>query len=224
MRTALSWSGGKDGCMALHKLVQEGVEVVCLLTTVPAETGRTFGHGERVELIRAQAEALSIPIHFVACSYEDYTDAFVRSLRDLKERYQLDAIAYGDLYLDEHRAWGTTVAESVGLAPLYPLWMNKDDAAKALQAFVDSGYRAVVIRVRDDKLTPAWLGREVDQAFLQEIVQQEVCPMGEAGEYHTFVYDGPLFQQKVVLAWGDVIQLDTTKRIEVKNFGLAPKR
>jgi diphthine-ammonia ligase len=216
-RVALSWSGGKDGCLALDKLVRQGHQAVCLITTVPVETGRTFGHGEKIECIQLQAEALSIPVHFIQCTYQDYTQAFIRTLQELKERYRLDAIAYGDLYLDEHREWGEKVAENVGIDAIYPLWMKQQDAKQALQAFVESGYKAVVIRVRDEKLSEDWLGRQVDHAFLQDIIAQDVCPMGEAGEYHTFVYDGPLFQQKIELTLGEVIQLETTKRIEVRS-------
>lgn len=219
VRVALSWSGGKDSCMTLDKLVREGFEVVCLLTTVPVEIGSTFGHGEKLELIEAQAEALSIPVKFISCSYETYTNDYVHTLAELKKKHRIDAIAFGDLFLTEHREWGTGVAASVGVEALYPLWMKPEGVQDALKTFIATGYQAIVIRVSDRVLTKEWLGRLLDASFYEDIVLlKDVCPMGEGGEYHTFVYDGPLFKHPVNYARGDVLQLETTKRL-VLNIG-----
>ncbi|MCD9022190.1 adenine nucleotide alpha hydrolase [Cohnella sp. NL03-T5] len=202
--------------MTLDRLVRAGYEVVCLLTTVPQEIGRTFGHGEKLELIRAQAEALSLPLEFIACTFETYTDDYISALQGFKDQYGLEAIAFGDLFLEEHKEWGTGVAEAVGVEALYPLWMKPDGTRDALKTFVDSGFKAVVIRVSDRALSEEWLGREVDQAFYDDIVRErQVCPMGEGGEYHTFVYDGPLFKHPVSFEKGEILQLETTKRLEL---------
>lgn len=222
-KTAVSWSGGKDGCMALHKLAAEGVEIACLITTVPAETGRTFGHGEKIEAIKQQSLALNIPVHFISCTYESYTDHFIGALKELKAQYSLTAIAFGDLYLDEHREWGEKASAAAGLEPLYPLWMEKEKAHHALQQFAESGYKAAVIRVRDDKLDSSWLGMEVNQRFIDRVLETDICPMGEAGEYHTFVYDGPLFTKKIDIEFGNVLQLETTKRLELEKTKLREK-
>lgn len=216
IRVALSWSGGKDSCMTLDRLAREGYEVVCLLTTVPSEIGRTFGHGEKTELIRAQGEALGLPVEFIACSFESYTDDYIRTLGALREKHRLNAIAFGDLFLAEHREWGAGVADAARLEALYPLWMKPGQTAEALLRFVDSGYRAIVIRISDKALSADWLGRELDRSFYEDIVRlKDVCPMGEGGEYHTFVYDGPLFGQPVLIASEGIRQLETTKRLEL---------
>lgn len=223
-RALLSWSGGKDCCLALHTLIGQGVEVTRLITTVPHEYGRTFGHGERVELIQAQAGALGIPLSLIPTTLSGYTEDYVAALGKYKETDQADTIAYGDLYLDEHRLWGEETAARAGLEPLYPLWTGKEEAAAALARFLQSGYRAVVIRVRDDVLSPEWLGREVDQAFLEEIVRLEgVCPMGEHGEYHTLVYDGPLFRQRIQYMSGEIRRLESSWRLEIPAFALVGK-
>lgn len=215
-KVALSWSGGKDSCMTLDRLVKEGYEVVCLLTTVPSEIGRTFGHGERLELIRAQSESLGIPVEFIACSFNTYTDDYIRRLGEFREKYSLEAIAFGDLFLAEHREWGTAVADAAHLQALYPLWMKREQTAAALLRFVESGYRAVVIRVSDKALSADWLGCELDRSFYEDIVRLDgVCSMGEGGEYHTFVYDGPLFARPIPFASEGVRQLETTKRLEL---------
>ncbi|MBM7649591.1 uncharacterized protein (TIGR00290 family) [Bacillus ectoiniformans] len=215
-RIALSWSGGKDSCMALDLLKKQGYEVACLLTTVPKEIGRTFGHGERTDFIEKQSEALSIPLHFVHCTFEDYTDAFKHDLIQLKDQLELSAIAFGDIYLDGHREWGQAVADSVGLDALYPLWSTEEDSIRLLEKFVHSGYKAVVIRVTNDFLDESWLGRLLDETFLTDIQQQPVCPMGEHGEFHTFVYDGPLFQHPIEWEKGSTLILETSKRLEIE--------
>ena len=214
-KVALSWSGGKDCCMALDRLVKEGHEVVCLLTTIPAETGRTFGHGEKAQRIREQADALGLPAEFIVTSYERYTLDFAEKLRVIRVLYGADAVAFGDLYDEEHRAWGEGVARQAGLEALYPLWMDKGKQVKeALLRFVTSGYRAFVIRVKDGVLPEHWLGRELDRSFYEDILQTEADPMGENGEYHTFVTDGPLFRRSVPFVPGPVVQMETTKRLE----------
>lgn len=209
--------------MALHTLIQQGYEIACLVTTVPEELGRTFAHGERTELIKLQAEALQIPVHFIECSFEAYTERFIESLKLVKEKYAITGVAYGDLYLDEHREWGEKVARNAGVEPLYPLWMKKDESIDALNRFVQSGYEAVVIRVREDVLNDSWLGHSVDQHFVEKIKHLDICPMGEAGEYHTFVYDGPLFTKRIELNDSKIITLETTKRLEFQKYILVDK-
>ena len=209
--------------MAFDTLVSQGFEVVCLVTTVPKELGRTFGHGERMEMIKLQGEALNLPVHFIECTYENYTSQFVNAVEYLKSQFNVTGIAYGDLYLDEHREWGEKVAAAADVEALYPLWMKKEEALQSLGKFVQSGYEAIVIRVREDLLDDTWLGRTIDESFLQDVRKTTICPMGETGEYHTFVYDGPLFSKKILLEHGELIQLETTKKLEFKSYRLINK-
>jgi diphthine-ammonia ligase len=222
-KVALSWSGGKDACLALDVLNRQNIQVSCLITTVPEEIERTFGHGETTELIKLQSEALGIPVEFIYCSFETYTEVFIHKLKELKNRYNLTGVAFGDLYLEGHREWGEKVADASELDALYPLWMKETDALKALETFIHSGYQAKVIRVQDDALGEEWLGRKLDESFFQDIQRMNVCPMGESGEYHTFVYDGPLFKQKISLEDPKVLQLETTKKLEFKEYHLVSK-
>ncbi|WP_338753235.1 diphthine--ammonia ligase [Bacillus sp. FJAT-52991] len=215
-RVALSWSGGKDSCMAFDLLVKQGYEVACLLTTVPKEIGRTFGHDEKTELIELQSEALSLPLHFVRCSLDRYTETFIEDLAQLKEQFQLEGIAFGDIYLDGHREWGENVADAVGLPALYPLWSKEEDSLQLLQNFIESGYKAVVIRIRLDVLDDTWLGRQLNEDFYVDIQSQTLCPMGEHGEFHTFVYDGPLFTHPIPLTHGEIITSERSKRLDIQ--------
>ncbi|WP_102275750.1 Dph6-related ATP pyrophosphatase [Cytobacillus massiliigabonensis] len=222
-RVGLSWSGGKDSCMALDKLTKQGVEVACLITTIPIELGRTFGHGEKMELIKLQAKALNIPVEFISCTFEDYTSSFTEALKNFKHQYQLAGIAFGDLYLEGHREWGEQLANETSLEPIYPLWGKKEDALLLLNTFVKSGYKATVIRVREDVLDKTWLGRQLDSAFIQDITKKDCCPMGESGEYHTFVSDGPLFQARIELEQPEIIKFETTQKYEFQKIKLIPK-
>ena len=114
----------------------------------------------------------------------------------------MDGIAFGDLYLEGHREWGEKLAGEALLESIYPLWGSKEDAIRQLNTFVQSGYKATVVR---------------------DIAKIDCCPMGESGEYHTFVSDGPLFQAKIELAKPDIITLETTKKYEFKEYKLIPK-
>ena len=223
-RVALSWSGGKDSCLALDVLIKQGVDVACFVTTVPEEIGRTFGHGEKTEMIRLQGEALEIPVEFISCTFENYSESFVEKMIELKRSYQLDGIAFGDLYLEGHREWGEELAKRAGIQAIYPLWMKeKGDVLSALETFVHSGYNGVVIKVRADVLDKSWLGRFLDQSFMDDISKLEICPMGESGEYHSFVYDGPLFKKKIFLAEATIIKLEASFKLEFGHFELLAK-
>lgn len=212
---ALSWSGGKDCMMVLHKLRQAGIEVVLLLTTAPIETGRTFGHDEKTELIEAQGRALGLPVHFIRCRYDHYTEDFIKDLRLLKESFGLYGIAYGDIYTDAHFEWGEKTAAAASLEALFPLRAEPDLASHMLKEFIDTDYKAMIIRTRKDMIGHHYLGRTLDASFMAEIVQTDCCPMGENGEFHTFVYDGPLFQKPISIRVGDVIESDVSCRLEL---------
>lgn len=223
MRVLLSWSGGKDACMCLDTLIKNGDKVVCLLTTASEETGRTFGHDEKREMIKAQAESLQIPVHFIEIDSNKYTESFIEDVHMLKEKYSTEAIAFGDLYMPEHREWGENVAKKTGLKALYPLWMKKEDEKAGLDRFINSDYKAMLIRVLKDLPITNWLGKTLDHKFAEDVSKIGICPMGEAGEYHTFVYDGPLFTKQISITTGEIIEYETTKRIEIQSFSLEEK-
>lgn len=206
--------------MALDTLVKQGYEVVSLMTTVPEELDRTYAHGERTDLIRLQGEALGIPVHFIESPFELYTERFVEAIQALKKQYGITGIAFGDLYLDDHRKWGERVAEAAGVEALYPLWTNQEGALKALEQFVRSGYQAVVVRVREDVLDESWIRRLINHSFFQDIQKTPSCPMGESGEYHTFVFDGPLFLKRIQWDRGEVIEHESGKKLEFTNYRL----
>jgi diphthine-ammonia ligase len=136
-------------------------------------------------------------------------------LNMLKESFSLDGIAYGDIYTDAHFEWGENTAAAAGLKAIFPLRAEPVKAAGMLEEFIDTGYKAIVIRIRKDRLTSDFLGKQLDWSFAEKITETDCCPMGENGEYHTFVYDGPLFQEAIPIHTGKVIESDTTYRLEL---------
>lgn len=191
---ALSFSGGKDSMFALHRLLEQGNTVVCLITTVWSKSGETVAHGEKLDRLEDQAARLNIPIEWVVTDFENYTADYKRKLEEIKKVYQIEGIGYGDIYLEGHREWGEKLAESVDLKAYYPLWSEQEEALKLLIDFVDAGYKSKIVKLDENKLPSVWLGREIDKHFIEDIVTFDVCPLGESGEYHTYVYDGPLFR------------------------------
>lgn len=194
MRAAVSWSGGKESCLALHKVLQSGVNVSLLVTFV--SNGRCISHGLRSELIIAQSEAIDIPLTQKEVTWETYGKGFRETLMELKET-GIGALVLGDISeIPAHEGWVDHVCGEVNVKPIKPLWHMKP--LKVLEDFVREGFEAIVVKARADLLDENWLGRKIDKSFIKDISQlKDINPCGELGEYHTFVYDGPLFKRSV---------------------------
>ncbi|HLR60913.1 MAG TPA: hypothetical protein VK097_00550 [Lentibacillus sp.] len=196
-KVALSFSGGKDSCLALYYLQKQDVQVACLLTTVWKESQETVAHDEKRERVLSQADRLGIPVHFIKTDFNTYTNDFVFHINEMKQRYGLDGMAFGDIYLEGHRKWGEQVTKEAGVEAVYPLWSDQSEVVRLLREFIVLGFKAEVIKVDAEKLPESWTGRYVDEAFVTDILAYEdVCPMGESGEYHTYVHGGPIFKKE----------------------------
>lgn len=217
-KTVISWSGGKDSCFVLDRLVHQGIEIKGLITTSSKTKGRSFAHDLKHELLIAQAEALDLPLFFIETDMKTYTEDFISKLEVLKKTTGIDSIAFGDLYLDGHRDWGESVSATVGVEPLYPMWMKKEDALKGLEAFINTGYEAIITRIDPEKIPSDWLGKTVNSDFYKAMEKLNVCPMGESGEYHTLVVDGPLFRKKMNVLSATIKQMQTTWLYEIEKY------
>jgi uncharacterized protein (TIGR00290 family) len=200
---ALAWSGGKDSALALASLRREGTSVAALLTTFTDDYDRVSMHGVRRELVRAQAAATGVPLVEVgipaACVnevYEARMEAVFRSppLRDV------DAVASGDLFLEDVRAYREDRLARAGKSALFPLW-GRDTAALA-RSFVDDGFQAYIVCVDTRRLDASFAGREYDAALLADL-PAGIDPCGENGEFHTFVHAGPCFDRGIVCRLGE---------------------
>lgn len=194
-KVALSFSGGKDSCLALYQLQKQGIDIAYLITTVWKKNNETVAHDENRERILLQAERLGVPVHFIETDFETYTEDFVLKLNELRAGDNIDGIAFGDIYLSGHREWGEKVAEAASLEAIYPLWTVQESVLRLLHQFVEVGFEAEVIKVDEARLPGTWVGRKVDESFIKDIIKyDDVCPMGESGEYHTTVNNGPIFK------------------------------
>jgi uncharacterized protein (TIGR00290 family) len=208
-RAILAWSSGKDSAWALHVLrQQQEVEVVGLLTTINEHFDRVAMHAVRSELLRAQALAVGLPLHPVAipwpCSNEDYEAAMSNAVTQLK-RNGVSVMAFGDLFLEDVRKYREDKLRGTGIEPVFPLWgIPTSNLARQM---LDGGLRARLTCIDPKQLSAQFAGREFDADLLRDL-PAEVDPCGERGEFHSFVYDGPMFKHPVPIRAGEIVERD----------------
>jgi len=208
-RVLLSWSSGKDSAWTLHRLRQDaGVEICGLLTTVNSEFDRVAMHGTRAKVLEQQAEAAGLPLWVVPLPWPCSNEVYERLMGEACARAVaegVDAVAFGDLFLEDVRAYREKRLEGTGLEPLFPLWgIPTDGLARTMIA---GGLRARVVCVDPRKLPAELAGREFDEKFLSEL-PEGTDPCAERGEFHTCVYAGPMFARPVELEAGVVVTRD----------------
>ncbi|GGF23530.1 hypothetical protein GCM10010954_22920 [Halobacillus andaensis] len=203
----VSWSGGKDSAFALQQLINnKEYKVRGLLSSTSLESERLPIHEVTRQLIYTQAEALGFPLYEVQLpsmiSNEKYELEMARQFTDLKSN-GIHAIAYADLYLEDIKEYRDRLLQRSGMCGIYPLW-KKDTAAVANQ-FLEKGFEAVVTTVDTEKLPEECVGRKFTKEFLSSL-PANVDPCGENGEFHTFVYNGPIFNKKVEFTIGEIFR------------------
>jgi uncharacterized protein (TIGR00290 family) len=209
MRAWMSWSTGKDSAYALHVTREQlGVPIAALHTTVTADYDRVSMHGVRRELLVRQAELLGLPLRVVElptpCSNVEYERRMSASLaQGLAEG--VDHIVFGDLFLDDIRAYREERLAGTGITPLFPLWQR--DTHELAAEMLGAGICARVTCVDPRQLDPAFAGRRFDRSFLDDL-PAGVDPCGERGEFHTFAFDGPEFGAPIAVASGEVVERD----------------
>ncbi|UCE92452.1 MAG: diphthine--ammonia ligase [Methanobacteriota archaeon] len=189
-----SWSGGKDSCLAFHRSTSAGQRPSVLLTMLTEGGERSRSHGLSVEVLKGQASALGARLVTRATSWDDYEADFVSTVQELRAE-GLSSGVFGDIDLEGHREWVTRVCSIMGVKPVLPLWQR--DRRELLDEFVSSGFRALIVSVRNDVLNRDFLGRILDDQTVEELETAGVDICGEGGEYHTFVTDGPAFSRPV---------------------------
>ena len=209
IRTWLSWSSGKDSAWALHVLRQHGeYEVAGLLTTVNSTFDRVAMHGTRAAVLRAQAAAAGLPLIEVPlpwpCSNEHY-EAAMRSACEAAKLEGIEAMAFGDLYLEDVRRYRVERLADTGIAPVFPLWGR--DTRKLVREMIDGGLRARITCVDPRKVPASFAGRELDSELIEDL-PAGVDPCAENGEFHTCAYAGPMFSAPIGLEAGTVEEHD----------------
>jgi uncharacterized protein (TIGR00290 family) len=209
-RVLLSWSSGKDSAWTLHALRQRGdCEIVGLLTTLNSEFNRVAMHSTRRSVLEAQANAASLPLWTVPlpwpCSNEIYEQR-MRAVCDRAVSEGVEAVAFGDLFLEDVRAYREKQLAPTGLEPWFPLW--RQPTPELAHQMIAGGLRARLTCVDLKKLPASYAGREFDEALLAEL-PSGIDPCGEYGEFHSCVYAGPMFNTAIPLHAGEIVLRDS---------------
>ena len=204
------WSGGKDSAMALYTLLQEKrYRVTALLSTVTEGYERISMHGVRRELLQRQAKSIGLPLHEVRippeCVNATYEERMEEALRLHYER-GVRKVAFGDIFLEDLRVYREKNLARIGMTALFPIW--KRDTRELVSYFHAKRFRSVTACIDGKVLPRSFAGRELDAGFFDEL-PANVDPCGENGEFHTFVYDGPIFQKPVRFRTGQVVERDS---------------
>ena len=205
----LSWSGGKDSALALHVLRQDAhYEVQALLTSVNQHYGRISMHGVREALLDAQAESIGLPLHKIKLSERPSNEEYEQKMRVALEGFRAGGIrhvAFGDLFLEDIRQYRLDSMRKMDMECVFPLWHRPTD--KLAREFIALGFKAVLCCVDGQALAAEFAGREYDGALLHDL-PTGVDPCGEHGEFHTFVYAGPVFRKPVAFTRGERVRRD----------------
>lgn len=196
-RFLMSYSCGKDSTLALYRMIQAGYEPAGLLVTVNEKEGNSWFHGVPRELLEQYSEAMDIPLLLVPSQGTDYAETFTAALRAGKER-GIEICAFGDIDLDAHREWCTSRCIEAGVEAVFPLW--QEDREKLTYEFIDRGFKTMIKIVNLEHLPLRFLEKTLTKDVVTDIKNCGADPCGENGEYHTFVYDGPLFKNPIPFA------------------------
>lgn len=198
-KVTISWSGGKDAAFALHKiLLSKEYEVVSLHTIIGQETKRVGLHGVREELIEQQAEMLGIPLIKLYLEKSEDHAAYEKLMKEFYAQCVkdgVDCVAFGDIFLEDLRDYREEMLKGTGLSSIYPIW--KTDTKMLLTELLAANFKTVVCSANGKYFAVHELGHTIDEAFTQNLLPG-VDPCGENGEFHTFVYDGPIFKSPVL--------------------------
>jgi uncharacterized protein (TIGR00290 family) len=205
-KSFFNWSGGKDSSLALyHILNDKNYSVEKLLTNVTRQYRRVSMHGVREELLEQQAEAIGIPLQKLALSDQPTMEEYEQYMRQTMQQLQQEKFThsvFGDIFLDELKVYRETQLAKVGMQAVFPIW--KRDTTELIHEFIDLGFKTIVVCTKAELLDESFAGRVIDKDFLKDL-PANVDPCGENGEFHTFVYDGPIFKRPVPYKIGEKV-------------------
>ena len=208
-RILMSWSSGKDSAWALYKLQQDPeIDIDGLFCTVNIEFNRVAMHAVRVELLQQQAKFIGLPLKIIEipypCSNDLYEEIMAQFVEDAKKT-NIEHFAFGDLYLEDVRNYREEKLNGSGIKPIFPIWGIPTDQLS--RQMIRSGIKAVITCVDPKQIPEEFIGREYDDSFLNDL-PEGVDPCGEKGEFHSFVFDGPMFKKHMEISLGNVVHRD----------------
>lgn len=202
---AISWSGGKDSSMMLHQLMNdEQYEIVELHTAISSETGRVSMHGVSQELIRAQADSIGLPIRFISIAPDSTNNNYEKALNSYYSNLKtqgINHIGFGDIFLEDLKAYRDKLLNENGLVGVYPLWKQK--TSDLAQFFLDQDFKTLICCAKQSLFPKSICGQIYSQNMLARF-DSKVDPCGENGEFHSYAFDGPIFKQPLSIDVNDV--------------------
>ncbi|MBU7015886.1 MAG: diphthine--ammonia ligase [Theionarchaea archaeon] len=194
MKVFASWSGGKESCLACYKAISEGFEISYLVNMVTLDELRSMTHGIDSHALCMQSTCLGVPIIQKRTTWNEYENDFKEVVKELKLQ-GVEAGVFGDIDIQEHRDWVERVCKESGIMAIEPLWDT--ERKRVLEDFINAGFKAIVVCARADLPGKEILGLYVDEQLLKYLAKFNIDMCGEGGEYHTFVFDGPLFNKSI---------------------------
>ena len=209
-KVLFTWSGGKDSAMALYELeMTEGYEIAALLTTITEDFDRISMHGVRTALLEQQAESLRLPLEKVYITSNASNEGYEAKMRDKLTHYQgqgVSSVVFGDVLLESVREYRESNLAKIGMKGIFPLWER--NTVELAHTFIDLGFKAVVTCVDSNVLDRKFVGRVFDERFISEL-PDHIDTCGENGEFHSFVYDGPIFRERIPYLKGKTVLRDS---------------
>ena len=224
MKAICSWSGGKDCCLAYYKAISEGIDICHLLNFMSGDSQQSVSHGLDSALISLQAQAMGVSLIQRRVPWGTYEQCMKEVVENLKQE-GVTAEVFGDIYLQEHKDWLDRVCTELDITPVFPLWQQ--DTERLIKDFIVAGFEAIVVSVKSDMMGREWLGRRIDQDFVHALQQHDgevpidVC--GEKGEFHTVVLDGPVFEKRLVVEVGDVVEENGHFLLRIPRYSIEAK-
>ncbi|PKH10841.1 diphthine--ammonia ligase [Planomicrobium sp. MB-3u-38] len=209
----MSWSGGKDSALAYYRAVLDGNVPVALLTMFEEDGSKSRSHGLPLEIMEAQAERMGLPLRIGKADWNNYEKEFISLLKNFKSE-GIDMGVYGDIDLEDHRAWVQKVSKEADIEVSHPLW--GEPRRNLLEELIAEGFKAVITVVDTARMDPKFLGREFTLELIEELEALGIDACGEEGEFHTVIVDGPIFVEAVPAVFGEVIEAGQYLVLEVK--------
>jgi uncharacterized protein (TIGR00290 family) len=205
-KVILSWGGGKDSALALYEIQKnDNYEVLGLLTILAEDYDRVSMHGVRRILLERQADSLGFPLEKVFISKNASIEEYESEMRQVSETYLaagVSSVVFGDIFLEDVRKYREDNLSKIGMKGIFPNW--KKDTHELAHTFIDLGFKAVITCIDSNVLDKKYVGRTFDEQFLKEL-PSNINPCGENGEFHSFVYDGPIFREKILCTKGKIV-------------------
>jgi uncharacterized protein (TIGR00290 family) len=212
VRYALSTAAGKDATLALHRARAEGLDVPFAFCIYDPATQRVRFHGTRKSLVEAQAAALGLELLALPAGADEFEPVFLDALHQVKAR-GAGGVVFGNIHLADVRAWYEERTKGAGLKHMEPLWGQSP--GELVREVIALGYRATIVSVDTAQAEPSWAGRELTFSIVAEMEARGADPCGERGEYHTFVFDGPLFHSPVFVQAGETVEQNGHRLVDL---------